>query len=302
MDKLPQDNYNSQTKASTVAYQAERELDELIYKDSGLYRDRQFSKANIINLQTMYEEIKILWDQELKYRPSFSTADGVVNIPVLYAKISGVKDGNKDEYWQTIKELFSKDTLLITRAPFIKSDDNNPMKSYARDFYRDGKLLRKEIKRHPDYPYAIIREDVQEFMLDKLEAMLSQKRIAGTGENGTEYAVIAQVLNLPKSIVRLIQQFDFTKKNPKLIYINAGENAISLEDTILTAYLNMIGFDVLFFVPTGYQSVERFLAQNLMEDHQIGEYMYDMTVPDLAKLSLKNTRHSWRDKIFKRGE
>jgi hypothetical protein len=39
-----------------------------------------------------------------------------------------------------------------------------------------------------------------------------------------------------------------------------------------------------------------------MEDHQIGEYMYDMTVPDLAKLSLKNTRRSWRDKIFKRGE
>jgi hypothetical protein len=221
---------------------------------------------------------------------------------VLYAKISGVKDGNKDGYWQTIMELFSKDTLLITKAPFIKPGDGNPMKSFAKDFYKDGRLLREAIKSHPDYPYAIIREDVQEFMLDKLEAMLSQKRIVGTGENGTEYAVIAQVLNLPKSIVRLIQQFDFTKKNPKLIYINAGENAISLEDTILTAYLNMIGFDVLFFVPTGYQSVERFLAQNLMEDHQIGEYMYDMTVPDLAKLSLKNTRHSWRDKIFKRGE
>jgi hypothetical protein len=220
----------------------------------------------------------------------------------LYAKISGVKDGDKDEYWQSVKELFLKDALLITRAPYIKPDDINPMKNPAREFYRDGRLLRDKIKSHPDYPYAIIREDMQEFMLDKLEDMISEKRIVGTGENGTEYTVIAQVLNLPKSVVRMIQQFDFTKKNPKLIYINTGENMISLEDTILTAYLNMIGFDVLFFVPTGYQSVERYLAQNLMEDHQIGEYMYDLTVPDLAKLSLKNTRHSWRDKIFKRGE
>jgi hypothetical protein len=300
MDKFPQDN--SQVKISTVAYQAERELDDLIYQDSGLYRNRQFSKANIINLQTMYEEIKILWDQELKYRPSFSTVDGVVNIPVLYAKISGVKDGDKDAYWQSIKELFSKDTLLITKAPYIKSTDTNPMKGYATEFYKNGRLLRDKIKSHPYYPYAIIRDDMQEFMLDKLEDMIAQKRIAGIGENGTEYTVIAQALNLPKSIVRLIQQFDFTKKNPKLIYINTGENMISLEDTILTAYLNMIGFDVLFFVPTGYQSVERYLAQNLMEDHQIGEYMYDLSVPDLAKLPLKNTRRSWRDKIFKRGE
>ena len=138
-------------------------------------------------------------------------------------------------------------------------------------------------------------------MLDKLEVLLAQRLIKGIGENGTEYAVIAVVLNLPKEIVRLIQKFDFTKKNPKLVYINAAETVISLEDSILAAFLNLMGFDVVFFVPTGYQSIERYFNKQLMEEHQIGEYLYDLQVPDLKKLPARGAKPSWREKLFRRG-
>ena len=106
---------------------------------------------------------------------------------------------------------------------------------------------------------------------------------------------------LPKEILRLIQKFDFTKKNPKLIYINTGETMISLQDSILVTFLNLAGFDILFFVPTGYQSVENYFAEKLMEEHQIGEYKYDMQVPDLNNISTNSTRPSWRRKLFRRG-
>ncbi|MCI9669639.1 MAG: hypothetical protein HFG19_08200, partial [Oscillospiraceae bacterium] len=42
-----------------------------------------------LSLRTMYEEIGLLWDQELKYRPTFQTANGVVTIPVLLEKVCG---------------------------------------------------------------------------------------------------------------------------------------------------------------------------------------------------------------------
>ena len=113
--------------------------------------------------------------------------------------------------------------------------------------------------------------------------------------------MIAQVLDLPKEILRLIQKFDFTKKNPKLIYIITQETMISIQDSILLAFLNLIGFDILFFVPTGYQSVERYFAEDLIEEHQIGEYKYDMQVPDLNNISTNSTRPSWRRKLFRRG-
>lgn len=136
-------------------------------------------------------------------------------------------------------------------------------------------------------------------ILDKMQLLIDQKLIRGIGGNGMEYTVIAQVLNLPKDIVRLIQKFDLTWKNPKLIYINTSETVISLEDSILTVFLHLMGFDIVFFVPTGYQSIEKYFNGQLMEEHQIGEYKYDLQVPDLNSISFNNTRHTWRDKFLR---
>ncbi len=303
-ESLPMEGYpqeDAPVRMGTAAYHAERDLDALMYQDSGMYRNRQYGKANVISLQTMYEEIRLLWDQELKYRPGFDTVGGAVSVPVIFAKVSGVKDGAVGPYWASVKELATEDTLVIRSAPYIPEAAPNPMKAFSAGFLKNGRLQRDKIKNHPNYPYGILREDMQDFMLDKLQIMIDRKLIRGTGENGTEYLVIAQVLNLPKNIVRMIQKFDFTRKNPKLIYINASERILSLEDSILTAFLNLAGFDILFFVPTGYQSIEKHFNGRLMEEHQIGEYLYDLQVPDIKGLSLSGARTTWRDKIFKRG-
>lgn len=297
-ERFPQENTDIQI--GTTAYHAERELDALMYQDSGMYRNQQYQKAGTVNLKTMYEEIPLLWKEELKYRPNFSTVNDTVNIPVLFAKVSGVRERQVQRYWSDIKALVTEDTFVIKAAPFLHSMDENPMRAHATEFFRNGKVQKAKIKAHRDYAYGVLREEIQEHMLDKLQLLIDKKLIKGTFENGTEYTIVATVLNLPRELVRLIQKFDFTKRNPKLIYLNTGEKVISLEDTILTAFLSLVGFDVVFFVPTGYQSVEKYFNRKLMDEHQIGDYMYDLQVPDFGRISL-NTRPGWRDKIFKRG-
>lgn len=297
-ERFPQENTDIQI--GTTAYHAERELDALMYQDSGMYRNQQYQKAGTVNLKTMYEEIWLLWKEELKYRPNFSTVNDTVNLPVLFAKVSGVKDGQVQPYWSGIKALITEDTFVIKAAPLLHSMDENPMRAHATEFFRNGKVQKAKIKAHRDYAYGVLREEIQEHMLDKLQLLIDKKLIKGTFENGTEYTIVATVLNLPRELVRLIQKFDFTKRNPKLIYLNTGEKVISLEDTILTAFLSLVGFDVVFFVPTGYQSVEKYFNRKLMDEHQIGDYMYDLQVPDFDRISL-NTRPGWRDKFFKRG-
>ncbi|MDE6620554.1 MAG: YceG family protein [Lachnospiraceae bacterium] len=298
MNRYPQQSADLQV--GTVAYHAERELDGLMYQDTGIYRNYQYDKAVSITLQTMYEEIRILWKEELKYRPSFSTENGVATLPVIFAKISGVKDGIVQKYWSSIKELIVEDTFVVKNVPYIDSTVPNPMKTYAVEFFRNGRLQRKKIREHPNYPYSFLREEIQEHIFDKLQLLIESKVLKGTFENGTEYMIVATILNMPKEIVRLIQKFDFTKKNPKLIYINTGEKIISIEDSILTAFLNLAGFDVIFFVPTGYQNIEKHFNKRLMEEHQIGEYVYDLQVPNMALVS-SNSRPSWRDRLFRRG-
>ena len=109
-------------------------------------------------------------------------------------------------------------------------------------------------------------------------------------------------------MLRLIQKFDFTKKNPKFIYINTGESIISIEDAVLTAFLNLIGFDITFFIPTGYKNVENHFNKALLEEHRIGEFIYDLKAPDLdmLKRTVRTNKTAgtkpWYEKIFKRGK
>ena len=144
VDHFPRDN--SGIRMGTAAYHAERELDTVMYQDSGLYRNHQYDKANAVTLQTMYEEIELLWDQELKYRPNFSTVEGVVNLPVIYAKISGVKQ-EVSEYWSSIKKLVTGDTLISRKVPYISLTEPNPIKPYVTEFFKNGKLQRAKIDR-----------------------------------------------------------------------------------------------------------------------------------------------------------
>lgn len=270
-------------KVSTAAYQAEREMDTLLYSDSGMYRDKQHTKADIVTLQTMYEEIFILWEQELKYRTGFSANGESVSMPVLFSKVSGVKNGSVSDYWLNIKKLITPNTIVINSLPWVSSF--SPMKQFATQFLQNGKLQKNKIKSHKNYPYTILRNEMQEHLLDKIQIMLDEKLIRGTYQNGTEYTIIATALNLDKHLLRIIQQFDFTKKNPKLLFILTGEKTFSLEESIMVCFLHLIGFDILFFVPTGYQCIEQHFNQQIINEYQIGDYIYDLPVPNFNEVN-----------------
>ena len=274
----------SQMRVRTAAYQAEREMDSILYQNTGLYRAKQHQKAEAVTLQTMYEEIGLLWDQELKYRPGFAAEGDTVTVPVLLEKICGIKDGPILPYWLEIKKLVTPETTLVTKLPWQTGLEANPMKPYATQLLRQGRLQREKIKQHKDYPYGILRPEIQDYLLDKLQVLLDEKLIAGTYQNGTEYTIVSTILGLPKDLLRRIQNFDFTKKNPKLIIISTTEETLSLEDSILVAFLNLVGFDILFFVPTGYQSIEKYFQKPFANEHQLGPYRYDLRVPDFQTL------------------
>ena len=295
VNEYPTDGNN--LSMGTMAYNAERDLDTMMYSDTGMYRDMQFSKANIIKLSTTYEEIGIYWKQEARFRPNFSTVDDIVNIPVMFAKISGVANSDTNTYFQNIKDLMT-DTTLIYKNENIY-DRNCTVAAGVPSFFKNGRLDRDGIKHSQIYKYDYLRAETQEYILDKLSELLRRKTIAGTGQNGTEYKIITIVLDLPKEILRFIQSFDFTKCPPKLIIVNTTETVISLEDSIIVAFLNLIGFDIVFFIPTGYDNVNKYFNNQIMEEHIIGNYLYDIAIPDFNRLrSVKEKKKSFFSRLF----
>lgn len=284
----------------TTAFHAERDLDTIMYQDTGVYRNRQFKKAIPVRLKTTYEEIGILWNQEAVFRPNFETFDDRVMVPVIASRICGVPGNDAAAYWNTISGMLGEDTFMVTKLPYIKNTDDNPMRQLATGFLADHRLKSQKIKAHPAYPYSFVREEMQDYMMDKLCELLDSGIIKGTYTAGAEYSIVAAALNLDKQLVRMIQKYDFTKEIPKLVVLTTGEDIPSLEDSILTAYLSFLGFDVVIFVPTGYQSVERNFTSELFVEHQAGEYRYDLTVPYFKTPRKDSQRESLASKLFRR--
>ena len=85
----------------------------------------------------------------------------------------------------------------------------------------------------------------------------------------------------------------------KAIIVNTTENMISLEDSVIVAFLNLIGFDILFFIPTGYDNVGKYFSNQIMEEHIIGNYLYDIVIPDFNRLKAeKEKKKSFFSRFF----
>lgn len=294
-EKFPTDIKNMQFE--TVAYQAEREVTRIMYEDTGIYRDRQFTKAVPVVLQNTYEEISILWEQEAKYRPNFEVFEDRVMVPVIFSKVMGVR-GNETEYWEDVAKLITEQTFVIKDLPYL-GNRPNPWKEKSYAFLQGTKLLKDKIKSHPQYPFSFLREPMQDYMLEKLQELLEERMIEGTGRDGTENLIVSTVLSMDKTLLRLIQGYDFTKTIPKILLIHTRESNGTKEDSILLAYLSLIGFDIVMFVPTGYTGVERFYTKEIVTEHQIGEYKYELRIPNLN--AIKRSGESLMGRLFRRG-
>lgn len=282
----------------TTAYNAERDLDSLLYQDSGLFRQNQFKNAIPVTLKTTYEEIGILWNQEAKYRQNFEILTDRVMVPVICSKICGVPNKDKNNYWKIIEQFLQPEGIFIKNLPYINEKNKKTLGQSVVSFIKNKKIKVETIKKHPSYNYKFIRDEMQNYIFEKAQQLLDSGIIPGTFSNGIEFTILDTILNLDIEILRLIQKYDFTKKIPKLVIIDTTEQIGSKEDGIITAFLKFLGFDILLFVPTGYQSIDGHFEKNIFVKHQIGEYLYDMKIPvydkEKKKFDIKKERFGLR--------
>lgn len=298
-EKMQFPNKEIKLRVSTVAYQAEKELDTILYQDTGMYRDKQFKTCETITLKTTYEEIGILWEQEAKYRPGFKTERGKVTVPNIFAKISGVKDGNINEYLKKIQDMITTQTIIIKHLPYIKNDTPNEFYSQSHKFVTNEKINIEEIKKSKQYKYNFLNSSTQDYILSKIQEMINLKLIF-KDDPEISRKIVSILLNIDKNILKIIQQIDFTKELPKIIIIDTSENLASWQDCILLIYLNLIGFDIIIFTPTGYQNIEKYIEPNLYEEYQIGNYVYNINMPKFKKAKEKSKKTKSLKDFFRR--
>lgn len=266
-------------KVATVAYNAERDLDTMLYGgDTGIYRSFQFPNSQSVTLKTTFEEISILWKQDAKFRTGFATSGNLVSVPNIFAKISGVENGNLSTYWEDVRQKLTTDTLLNIKKNNAAPEPAVDLAAY-RQFYRNGEYDLEKLKASTVNKFSYLPDRTQDMLLYKLQETASSGFIKLQGDELMS-SVIYHGMNLDKKFMQIIQRFDFTRSIPKLIYIDAVEDTFTLWECINLVFCNLIGFDILIYTPTGYKNLETYVSSDAFEEHIMNQFLYDVEVPE----------------------
>lgn len=286
-------------KVNTVAYSAERELDTMLYSgDAGIFRDFQFLNSQTVTLRTTLEEIGILWKQEARFRQGFATSGNLVTVPNIFAKISGVKDGNVNAYWEEIRDRLTPETILRVKGEKPEQQGTPDLSAY-RSFYRNGQIDTERLKTSSLNKYSYLPDRIQDMLLFKLQETVDSKFLKLSGDD-LMCAVMHFGMNLDKEFMKLLQSFDFTKQLPKLIWIDAVEQTFTLEECIQLVLCNLIGFDILIYTPTGYKNLETFVSSDAFEEHTLNDFQYNLEVPKF-KIPSETRNSGLFGKLFRKG-
>lgn len=269
----------------TVGYKAKAELKDILYKDSGFYKFKQFSKASSVTLKTDYDEIEILWEQDLKFRPGFSVMDDRAIMPTIFAKINGIESVQKGKpetyYTECILDLITEETLLAREGIHIKAGLINRVKLLFSGFIKNNTFDVNAAFNGKFFNKVPLSIEMKKHFLEKLKFIIDNRIFKGTFTRGVEYDIINTVMNIPNAIIKLLNGFDFTAINPKLIIVSTSENPLTLQEAILIVLLHYLGFDVLIFAPNGVDKIDCYLNVDLVQQHQIGKYNYNLVLKDL---------------------
>lgn len=281
--------------AATMAAQAERRVNDTLFNGDtlGMYKPGQFSSCTTIDFNTTYDELKLWWNKELYLRPGFEARGTLAVIPTLFRVIKGCI-GDANSFISEIQKYCCGKTLLCRDKVELGmlaeagihcnihrgTDVNCTRFEDQKPFFENSKLNRERIKSGRNYSYSFLDMNKQDMILDKIEDIIVNnkvnKKLFRTEQEFID-AVLNIGLNLHMSILQNIQWFEFYTYNPNLVLILKDQNMPDINNMILLALLQNLGFDVLIFVPTGYSSIENLVGPNFIFDtNVIGEANYEI--------------------------
>lgn len=264
-------------KLATTAYNASRELNNILYNNDTFFRDFQFSDMQSLTLKTTYEEIDVLWHQPSKYRTGFAAENDKVTIPTIFAKISGVKDGNLNAYWDGVKWKLSPYTRIIYKSPSYRKYGESNLGIYA-PYYAGDRILTDRLKNSQYNKYSYLSDSLQMLILNKMQEAIDSGFLKIPVQELTPL-VIYVGMNIDKEILRLLQKYDFTKDIPKLIILDVIEDTFSKVECIQLVLFNLLGFDIIVYTPTGYKNIETYVSEAAFETHIMNEFKYNVHIP-----------------------
>lgn len=289
--EFPKEEQN--VRFETNAFKASERISRVIHnEEDGVYKHWQFEeyKTSHVTLKSTHDELKILWNEESRMRTGFKISNGTVYIPNLFAKISGTYN-DLNLYWDEINEFRTAEhVILFDSVPFTKTSFRQSDLYTSSFLVNDKGIDKKRLRGHQIYKYSYLKTALQDTIIDKINKLFVSDMLKTTMTKEFKLKILMTLMSLDDKILKLIQRFDYPFKVPKIMIYDNNESMFNDEDSIVLAFLNLLGFDILLLTPTGYNNIEQKIYSKYFDTHKLETIKFDLALPDFNSLNVRKAK------------
>lgn len=271
----------------SMTLQYENELEQSLFTGTGVFRPWQFKDgdARPLFMNTSVLDLKNNWNEPAKVRQGFKVEGKNVVVPTLFHKVDGEYNDSGEYYTLVHTCTDSKNTLFcrVTDLRYLAYNKPNTTDVLKISFCQrgDGSFDIEKLKKLSFYKYAKYRDEMEDFVLRKINEVVTKNRLFRNPLNKEEILdFIAIGLSMDDKIMRLIDNFDYTADIPKIAIFLERENVIEDEDMKLVALLSALCFDVVIFSPSGLEG-SNVINPNRFNNVRLDSMSYDRTYQSL---------------------
>lgn len=285
----------------TVAKKAKDEFSNTIYKNGMVFKPWQFRKGYTkpIYIDAVVEDIKTYWDQDARFREGFKVEDNggyeTLYIPNFFTKINGSLF-NKAEFHELVD--FTKGTQLTNFAmtTYLISSNFSKEDMFSLMFVMDyDKVDFEKVRQHKLYQLGRVNMDTQRFIINKYNEFAM--KFKNSIQQIDLIHLLASLIS-DTSYIKLVENFDFPFRIPKLVIYLKGREAFDLNNSLFIHFLNLIGLDILIYNPTGAESIEDNLFGNYLNIINLDEMNFDLSYEELQTYIPAGKKVGFFKKLF----
>ena len=275
----------------SLTKQLKKDIEKKLYTDTGVYKDWQFRDGYTKSLfiDSLLEDVNIYWKEQARFREGFAVNDNTVTVPCFFQKIEGLYK-NEDDYLELIQNCTTTPNTLVIDNCKLSSDIKVSENMYELIFCQlsDGTFDIEKIKNLEMYKFHKYSDEIQNLILNKFNETLLDKNIYSFElDKNDMLQLLVLVIQLNEEIIRLIDNFDFTKDIPKIVIFLNNEDSLSDNMLLLLGYLHKIGMDIIIFNPSGLFNTNKIINPKRINITRLEQMKYDLDYKNL-KAKKKN--------------
>lgn len=262
------------------------EIQEQIFNDGNVYRPWQLKDHQVSPLKkpiTIYD-LQNNISEPAKVRDGFRASGNLVYTTNVFFQVDGIPN-DLEEYKTLYSKCAQENALVLTdKGQSLISSNLQPDEILQLVFCRIGNGVYDldELRKLPFYKWRRYHSHVENNLFNAITRTLSSMFQGGLSESD-EFNFIGDILSISEDIIKLLDNYDYSDKIPKVVIFLENEDFISERTIRMLCYIFELGFDVVILNPSGLKSISSIVDRGSFSQFRYDKMVYDLTLEQVKK-------------------